>query len=248
MDTATDAMGVGVGSADGVLASGVVQRVLRGHSRLLQPSAQFVMRSAGLRMQDLTMIGVGIGPGSYTGVRMAVATGKAMAHALAVPLTTVPTLDAVAVAAAMGHGQQISSGEDGATDVLVMLFARRHRAYGAWFRFQGGQLVARQDAAVHEIREWIHGNTLEAKSSPLVVHDLPAGEMSPFQELGDDLCRVVHWRDVSALLPAALLRLTASGRYPTFQGDDVHTVEPDYALPVEAEAKLQARRAGGERP
>jgi tRNA threonylcarbamoyladenosine biosynthesis protein TsaB len=241
MDTATDALGVGIGATDGTLYTGVVQRVLRGHSRLLQPTLQFALQSSGQEVVNLQQLGVGIGPGSYTGVRMAVATAKAMAHTLGVPLTTIPTLDAIALAA--GHTCIAAPRR-----VLVLLFARRQRAFGAWFSLDKGMLVAREDATVREVASWlatIPANVIAGRA-PVCVHDFPAAQMGQLDGMPDGV-DVIEWRYASGGLPQALLRLTVTGSYPFFTGERLHDVAPEYALPVEAEAKLQEELERGGR-
>ncbi|GMA63341.1 tRNA (adenosine(37)-N6)-threonylcarbamoyltransferase complex dimerization subunit type 1 TsaB [Alicyclobacillus fastidiosus] len=248
MDTATDALGVAAGRMDGTLLSAVTQRVPRGHSRLLQPSVQFVMKSAGFSAGDIVRIGVGTGPGSYTGVRMAVSTGKAMAHALRVPLVTVPTLDAIALAAGMGAVPPAGADQSAAKQaVLVLLFARRHRAFGGWFALANGQLCQRSQAEVKPIEAWLNevpGG--KACGIPLLVHDLPQAELEP--HCSRHAFQFATWSDVCTRFSDALFRLSLKDDYPVFEGERIHTVLPDYALPVEAEAKLQSQREGGARP
>lgn len=237
MDTATDVLGVGVSRPDGTLASGVVQRIARGHSRLLQPTLQFAMTSAGLNMPDVERIGVGMGPGSYTGVRMAVATGKAMAHALGKPFVAVPTLDAIATTGMLATGNTDVYRQ--ARTVMVLLDARRHRAFGAQFQFVGQEMTSRKQAAVQDIALWL----AEAEPGTTVICDFSPTDVQVDEQKS---LAFVSWSDVCGLFPAALVSLTASERYPAFRGDDIHALEPDYALPVEAEVQRRAAQLGGD--
>lgn len=247
MDTSTDSLAVGVGHTDGRLLSSVVQRVPRGHSRLLQPSLSFALESAGMTPSDIECIGIGIGPGSYTGVRMAVATGKAMAHALGVPIVAIPTLDAVALAVGLGRGGILKPGTaefDGVeTAVLPLFYARRQRAFGARYRVCEGQLTHRETAQVLQLHEWL-GSLVEGKTNPsVVVHDVPKRDAGVLHEFGS--VEYISLQDIAPLLPQAFLRLCTSGRYETYRGAALHDVAPDYVLAVEAETKLQAQTQGG---
>ncbi|NOX81151.1 MAG: tRNA (adenosine(37)-N6)-threonylcarbamoyltransferase complex dimerization subunit type 1 TsaB [Deltaproteobacteria bacterium] len=66
------------------------------HSRRLLGSVQWIMAAAGVSWSDLDGIGVSLGPGSFTGLRIGMAAAKSIAMAAGKPLVGVPTLDALA--------------------------------------------------------------------------------------------------------------------------------------------------------
>nr|WP_246421863.1 tRNA (adenosine(37)-N6)-threonylcarbamoyltransferase complex dimerization subunit type 1 TsaB [Nocardiopsis mwathae] len=70
----------------------------RRHGELLTPGVRDVVEQAGATLAELTHVAVGIGPGPYTGLRVGLATGLALADALAIPCHGVATLDAIAFA------------------------------------------------------------------------------------------------------------------------------------------------------
>jgi tRNA threonylcarbamoyladenosine biosynthesis protein TsaB len=99
-DTATAATSACVLRADGE-AFEVVPPADRlglppGHARELMPAIADVMGSAGLRYSDLDAIAVGRGPGSFTGLRIGIATARALATASELPLHPVSSLAALA--------------------------------------------------------------------------------------------------------------------------------------------------------
>jgi tRNA threonylcarbamoyladenosine biosynthesis protein TsaB len=67
-----------------------------GHARELMPAVADVMSRAGLRYADLDAIAVGRGPGSFTGLRIGIATARALAAANELPLRPVSSLGALA--------------------------------------------------------------------------------------------------------------------------------------------------------
>jgi len=93
-----------------------------GHAAQLLPLARALLDHAGLRFADLRRIGVGVGPGTFTGLRIGVATARALAQGSGAELAAVSTLRALAAAA----------GHDG--PVLAVLDARRGEAFAAAYR------------------------------------------------------------------------------------------------------------------
>jgi tRNA threonylcarbamoyladenosine biosynthesis protein TsaB len=92
-------------------------------TRLLALAAELLERR-GLGWEDLERIVVGVGPGTFTGLRVGVATARALAAALEVPLVGVSTLRSLATNAA----------EAEVTGVLAVLDARRKEVFAAGWR------------------------------------------------------------------------------------------------------------------
>jgi tRNA threonylcarbamoyladenosine biosynthesis protein TsaB len=86
-------LGVSVGGE--VIASRDLESGRR-HNRDLIPAIQELTREAGFTLAELTGIRVGIGPGSYTGLRIGITAAKALAYALDKPLVAVPTYAIIA--------------------------------------------------------------------------------------------------------------------------------------------------------
>lgn len=132
-DTATAYLAIGLGreTAAGVemLASRDEHAPRSAMSRLL-PAARELLAAEGLTPAELGAVAVGRGPGSFTGVRIGVATAKGLASGLGVPLYGVGTLDAVAWGLA---------GNDGLVGVVGD--AMRGEVYPALFRCVGGRAV-----------------------------------------------------------------------------------------------------------
>lgn len=92
-------------------------------SRLLELIEQ-VLADAGLGWEELERIAVGVGPGTFTGLRIGIATAQALARARGLPLVGVSTLAAVALPALAQY--------PGAS-VLAVLDARRGEAFAAGY-------------------------------------------------------------------------------------------------------------------
>jgi tRNA threonylcarbamoyladenosine biosynthesis protein TsaB len=95
IDTATVQVSCAVGGHEGVLASTLSARGKR-HAETLTPAVQFSCQQARIELTEISVVAVDLGPGLYTGLRVGVASAKAMAHALRVPMIGVPSLDLLA--------------------------------------------------------------------------------------------------------------------------------------------------------
>ncbi|MFH1878836.1 MAG: tRNA (adenosine(37)-N6)-threonylcarbamoyltransferase complex dimerization subunit type 1 TsaB [Candidatus Omnitrophota bacterium] len=72
------------------------------HSEMLMPVIRDMLAGAGWKMPDIGLICAGTGPGSFTGLRIAVATAKGMAAAMGTGVTGVPSMDAMIMNAPSG--------------------------------------------------------------------------------------------------------------------------------------------------
>ena len=95
IDTATMQVGCAVGGQEGVLASFHADRGRR-HAETLAPAIQFVCEQARVRLDEISVVAVDVGPGLFTGMRVGIATAKAMAYALRVPMIGLSSLDLLA--------------------------------------------------------------------------------------------------------------------------------------------------------
>jgi tRNA threonylcarbamoyladenosine biosynthesis protein TsaB len=99
LESATDVSGVALADDEGVLSSAVSGRGRR-HGEHLAVAVEFVCARAGRRLGDVGALAVDVGPGLFTGVRVGVATAKALAFALGVPAVPVSSLELLALSAA----------------------------------------------------------------------------------------------------------------------------------------------------
>jgi tRNA threonylcarbamoyladenosine biosynthesis protein TsaB len=87
------------------------------------------LRSAGCRLDDVGALAVAVGPGSFTGLRIGIATMKSLAFATGRPLVGVPTLDALAWTLPYA-----------APLVCPVLDAKKNEVYAALYRTREGRL------------------------------------------------------------------------------------------------------------
>lgn len=95
LESATAQVGCAVGGHEGVLASSHSARGKR-HAENLTPAIRFVCDQARVDLSEISCVAVDHGPGLFTGLRVGVASGKAIAQALRVPMIAVSSLDLLA--------------------------------------------------------------------------------------------------------------------------------------------------------
>jgi tRNA threonylcarbamoyladenosine biosynthesis protein TsaB len=93
IDTASDMASVAL-SREGALEAEITWRCARNHSRELLPTVEHLLQRSGVDKGELTAVFVCIGPGSYTGLRVGIATAKGLAFALGLPIVGVGRLEA----------------------------------------------------------------------------------------------------------------------------------------------------------
>lgn len=81
---------------DGEIVIARGEDMTRGQAERLVPLLEEVLDEAGLAWSDIERIGVGVGPGNFTGIRISVATARGLALGLGVPAIGVTTFDAIA--------------------------------------------------------------------------------------------------------------------------------------------------------
>ncbi|MDH6452272.1 MULTISPECIES: tRNA (adenosine(37)-N6)-threonylcarbamoyltransferase complex dimerization subunit type 1 TsaB [unclassified Streptomyces] len=122
LDTATPAVTVALHDGRDVVAS--AGRVdARRHGELLLPAVDRVLADAGVKLDAVTGIVVGTGPGPYTGLRVGLMTADTFGLALGIPVHGMCTLDGLAYASGLDEGPFVV-----ATD------ARRKEVY--WARYE----------------------------------------------------------------------------------------------------------------
>ena len=125
MDTSNKALSLAL-LHDKELLGQVTLNIKKNHSITLMPAIDFLMKSLDMKPTDLDRIVVAQGPGSYTGLRMAVATAKTLAHTLKIELVGVSSLLALVPEQVEGL-------------VIPVMDARRNNVYAGFY--QSGQSV-----------------------------------------------------------------------------------------------------------
>ncbi len=100
------------------------------HEETVMPAVDQLLQETGLDPSDLTALAVDVGPGSFTGVRIGVCHGNAMALALSLPIVPVNALEALAFPFLGGD-----------RPVAAIIDARNGNGYGALYAPDGAALI-----------------------------------------------------------------------------------------------------------
>ena len=195
------------------------------HSRRLMGSVQWAMEAAGVNWEELDGIGVSIGPGSFTGLRIGLAAAKSMAMATGKPLLGVPTLQAMALAC---------SGSTDGRSVGVLLDARKKEVYAGFYHLDDQQgVVPTRDPVViapHELLQQIQEPVILVGPGVEAYHEIFAGH--EHIDLFPDFLSSPRAAYVG-MLAAQILE----------EGEDVNpaSLSPLYVRASEAELNLQKK-------
>ncbi len=140
-DTSSEAQVLGLQCGESVIERTTL--VGRAHSQLILPAIESLLQDAGIRLADLDGIFFGQGPGSFTGLRIAVGVVQGLAYGLNIPVVPVGTMAILAQGAHRLHG---------AEQVVVALHAREREVYFGSYQFVQGiaQPVGRECVVVAE--------------------------------------------------------------------------------------------------
>lgn len=210
-DTSSQALSVAL-TEDDTLLGKIDLNIKKNHSLTLMPAIDFLMTNAGLQPEDLDRIAVAQGPGSYTGLRIAVTTAKTLASTLNIDLVGVSSLAAIA------------ANIDVASKVVPLIDARRQNVYAGIYE-NGLSVSQEQHIELDKLME-----TLKTEETLIF-----SGELANFRELiAQTLPQAKFVENAERRLPNAyqIARLGAG-----YEPVNVDTFVPEYLKKVEAEEK-----------
>ena len=229
IETATARVGCALGGVEGVLAEFHSSRDRR-HAETLAPAIEFVCRTAHIDVSAISVVAVDTGPGLFTGLRVGVATAKAMAQALRVPMVGLSSLDLLAFGVRY-------------TDRLIVpvIDARRSEVYYATYRHVQGGVQRVSEYRVASPSE-VAGELQAARQNCLVIGD---GALRYADVLGAEASIELGTVGNAYPSPGALVELA----HPKAVREEfVHPSELEvmYLRRSDAEINWDARQRGGE--
>lgn len=216
VETSTKNFSLAVADGEKILASQDVflKNVL---SDSIVPSIQAILKKAKVPLNKLDGLAVGLGPGSFTSLRVGLSAVKALAFALAKPVVGISSLDILAMNV-KERNQPICSLTD----------ARRGMVYACIYEWQKEELKRKSDYLLVEIKE------LLKKVSPGTIF-IGDGIVLYRKEI-EKSCRKAIFYGESEFFPQARNMLAlVSKRFKNHKTDDINKLVPIYLYPADCQ-------------
>lgn len=196
------------------------------HSESLVPMIDQMLKGLNISIGDIGLYAVAIGPGSFTGLRIGLATVKAFAHIFDKDIIGVSTVEGLAFNLPYNE------------IVVPMIDARRNRVYNGIYTWKDGQIKTIMDANAMEIDlllEKLDGdydNIVVNGGGSIVYREKIKeilGDKVEFSTMGLNYCR------------ASSIGEIALNKYNDGYRDDYYTIVPDYLRKSQAERELEKK-------
>ena len=227
IETATPSGGVAiVDENEGLLVSYQLSSS-QTHSERLMLTVDEILKKAELKVADLDAIGVSIGPGSFTGIRIGMSVAKGLAYAGNKPLVPVPTLEAIAY-------RFFLPGKI----MCPLIDARRSEVYAAFFEVIDHENALRQvgkdivDSPQHVLQQ-ISQPAIFSGTGALRYKDIIRASLGSTAEFAPPH-RILPSPEEVAFL--------ALQRFKENKVADPFTLEPRYIRPSDAEIKISQKK------
>ena len=226
IDTSTEALSIALCTERGTIERGL--EMARGHAEQILPLIDAVLVEANVRLSELDGIAAGVGPGTFTGVRISVAVAQGLAYGAGLPVVPVTSLEALAFPAI----------EAGAELVIACLDARMGEVYWGCFACDPAQglivLGSLQVAPAARVR------------LPSAGHYRGVGRgFTAYPELAALLGITLDARAAAALPNAADMARLGALRLAAGEGVDPADIKPEYVRDKVALTEEERRAARG---
>lgn len=196
------------------------------HSERLVPMIKEVLDNLNLSINDIDLFGVAVGPGSFTGLRIGLATVKTFAHITNKPIVGVSTLEAMAYNLPFNGV------------IVPMIDARRQRVYTGIYTWEGQNLKTIMEPCILEIDELLeklnkdYENIVVNGDGSIVFKDVIMNTLKDkvrFSTIGQNMSKA------SSICELALYK------YENNQMDNYLTLSPEYLIETQAQRELNER-------
>ncbi len=247
VESATPAAGVALINEHRIIAEKIVNNQ-QTHSQNLLPMIDETLQEGGLRIKDIDLLTVSLGPGSFTGLRIGFSLMKTLAQVNDIPLTGISTLDVIA---GQISGQLLKYNEQDITErsfedikdsnslICPVLNARRNEVYAAYYTSADRQLRQISDYRAVAPEKLARG--LSASARPIIF----AGDgLEQYRELFKEILGELFMEaDYSCWLPRPSVAARLGLQKYIMQGsEDLNSFLPLYLR--DSDAKIPNAKPG----
>ncbi len=230
IQTATDPAQVALMEDDQILAQHTINERLAVCREFAYEIAHLLEQS-GKKMQEIGLIAVAYGPGSFTGIRIGVAAAKALAHALDTSLVGVDTLSAMAYECQSSH-----------QDIVVCLKAGRGRYYTAHYGTDRSLTGAPALRTEQQVEAWFRDGIVSPSDTQPQPQPVLCTQSDAFLEtIASQFGMTIEETGVSM----AALGAIGLKKFRTGYHDDPVTLRPFYLRPSSPEERVMEQAANG---
>ena len=219
IDTSGYANAIGVIEGERVLADFAFEARTDSLEKIVS-NIDTALRSAGLTLDDVYGIGVGLGPGSWTGIRVGVTVGKVLAFSTSKPVCGVPTLEALAY----------SAWNESSLICPVISAGTKDTVYAAFYRNRDSNLARMGDYYVGDVRGL---SKMVTEPTVLVGSEAQSYRRVISREMGSSKISIGA---VAAVPNGAAVAKLAAIRLEQGHSDDVLSLTPLYLKESTAKA------------
>jgi len=189
------------------------------HSQTIMPMTDTLLKTASMKISDIDVFAVSVGPGSFTGLRIGMATAKTFAQALNKPIIGISSLEAVA--------QNFSFTDD---IICPIMDARRNEVYNALYK-NGRETVSPRALHIDELLDELRDENVIFAGDGVLIHR-------------DRILKNKNWciAPEHLILPkASSLAFAALKRAQNNDYDDLYNLDPIYLRKCQAEREREEK-------
>lgn len=224
IDTATKSISVAVQNEESILGEFTLN-YKKQHSVILMPLVQNLLRDVGLKIDDIDGFVISKGPGSFTGLRIGIATVKGLSQGTNKPFIGVSSLDALAYNIVYNDGI-----------ICPVIDALHNNVYTCLYSYENNKLKKISDYMIIHIDKLIE--LLKEKNTPVYF----AGEVSHYlKEKTTELNSAIYAPLSLNIIKASSLGEIGLNMLMTGKSDNVLSFAPIYILKSQAEREYERK-------
>ncbi len=196
------------------------------HAEGLIPIIEEVLQRAGAGFSSLSLVGVAVGPGSFTGLRIGISTVKGLVYGSDTPVVGIPTLEAMAY--------RMPGPDDGAAFICPLLDARKGEVYGSLYRRTAAAFECRMEDCLAPPESMVRRVSGLAKGPCVFVGAGAQAHADVIRRCTGGHARIMAGTDLPST--ASAVAGIAEGRYRTAPAIAAEPLIPRYIRPPDAAA------------